>query len=82
MEINGEYKSILPEHNTLIMNIGDALSKISNYRFKATRHRVIDIGSERYSCPFFLCPKFSAMICDDIIESGRIQCEDQEFDER
>jgi isopenicillin N synthase-like dioxygenase len=67
VEINGEYKSVLPVHNTLVMNIGETLSKISGYRFKATRHRVLDIGCERYSSPFFLEPKFSALISDKII---------------
>ncbi|MFN9897992.1 MAG: 2OG-Fe(II) oxygenase family protein, partial [bacterium] len=54
--MDGGYKSVLPVHNTLVMNIGETLSKISGHRFKATRHRVLDIGCERYSCPFFLEP--------------------------
>jgi isopenicillin N synthase-like dioxygenase len=53
------------------MNIGETLSKISGNRFKATKHRVLDIGCERFSCPFFLEPKFSALISDKIIQSAR-----------
>lgn len=64
------------------MNIGETLSKITGYRLKATRHRVLDIGCERYSCPFFLDPKFSALISDQIIQSRRIWCEDKDFDQR
>ena len=62
VEINGEYRNIKPKENAIIINIGDALEKISNYEIKATRHRVIDIGVERFSAPFFLCPKSSARI--------------------
>ena len=40
------------------MNIGDTFSRMLGGRFKATRHRVIDIGEDRYSVPFFLSPKF------------------------
>ncbi len=57
-----EYKSVLPVHNTLVMNIGETLSKKFGYRFKATRYRVLDIGCERHSSPFFLQPKFSTLI--------------------
>ena len=31
VEINGEYRSIKPKENAIIINIGDALEKISNY---------------------------------------------------
>ena len=34
---------------------------------KATLHRVLDIGIERFSSPFFLRPKYSAMIPSDIL---------------
>lgn len=44
VEINGQYRSIKPKENAIIINIGDALEKISNYQIKATKHRVIDIG--------------------------------------
>lgn len=80
VEIDGEYRSIKPVKNTIIMNIGEILSRISNYKIKATRHRVLDIGVERFSCPFFLEPKFSARISDTILDSKRKQCEDLKYD--
>jgi len=33
---------------TLIVNMGEQLSVMSNKRFKATIHRVLDIGRDRY----------------------------------
>ena len=62
------------------MNLGDILAKISNFTIKATRHRVYDIGVERYSSGFFLEPKFSAKICDGILATKRKQCEDYKYD--
>ena len=35
---------------------------MSNGRFKATVHRVVDIGEERYSVPFFYEPSVEANI--------------------
>ena len=47
---------------TLIVNVGEQLSAMSNDRFKATIHRVLDIGKDRY-VQFenfnFLCRYFS-----------------------
>ena len=80
VEIDGEYKSIKPMKNAVIMNIGETLQKISGHQIKATRHRVIDIGIERYSSPFFLEPKHSARIGDGILDSNRYQSEDFEYD--
>ena len=79
-EIGGEWKSLATFPNTLVVNLGATLSRISDEKIKATKHRVLDIGRERFSCPFFLEPKFSAKLYDDIIDSGRKQCEDKEFD--
>jgi len=38
------------------------LSRITNYTLKATKHRVLDIGVDRYSSPFFFEPKYTAEI--------------------
>jgi isopenicillin N synthase-like dioxygenase len=58
--INGKYRPIKPVKDAIIVNMGETLERISNHRIKATMHRVADIGQERYSCPFFFDPKFSA----------------------
>ena len=67
VEINGKYEAIKPEPNSVIVNLGKTLSAISNHKIKATFHRVRDIGTERYSSPFFLTEKFSARISNDIL---------------
>ena len=59
---NGVYKSVRPVPNTLVINLGDMLSRITNYKLKATKHRVLDIGVERFSSPFFFEPNYSAKI--------------------
>ena len=51
-----------PVPNTLVVNIGDMLSRITNYELKATKHRVLDIGVERFSSPFFFEPHYAARI--------------------
>jgi isopenicillin N synthase-like dioxygenase len=56
------YKSVKPHPNTIIVNLGDMFSRITNYTLKATKHRVLDIGMERYSSPFFFEPHYSAEI--------------------
>lgn len=44
------------------------LSRITNYKLKATKHRVLDIGVERYSSPYFFEPYYQARIPNTIID--------------
>ena len=55
---DGSWMSVAPQPGSLILNIGDLLSRITD--LKATRHRVQDIGRDRYSVPFFLEPRTDA----------------------
>lgn len=80
MEIDGQYRSIKPAKDVFIVNIGETLQKISNMKIKATRHRVIDIGVERFSAPFFLEPKLSARISPLLLNSARKNCEDIDYE--
>ena len=66
--IGDEFKSVKPVPNAFVINIGDMLSRISNYILKATLHRVIDIGDDRYSSPFFFEPHYAAVIPSSIID--------------
>jgi len=79
VKINGAYRNIKPAKNAIIVNIGDTLERISNYEIKATKHRVLDIGCERFSSPFFFDPKFSARISNNLLQSKRTSCEDREY---
>lgn len=60
--IDGEYRSIKPEPNCLVINLGETFQRITNFKMKATWHRVLDIGVKRYSSPFFVEPKYDAVI--------------------
>ena len=80
VEINGKYEKIKPLKNAIIVNIGNMLERISNNKIKATMHRVRDIGVERYSCPFFFDPKYSARISPNHLKSTRKSCEDNEYE--
>lgn len=62
MTSDGQWAEIVPRTNSLVMNVGDVFSRMLGGRFRATRHRVIDIGEDRYSFPFFLEPSFDADI--------------------
>ena len=78
--IDGEFRSIKSVKNAFVVNIGCTLEKISNMQIKATMHRVLDIGMERYSTPFFFEPKFSARISNTTLSSSRKLCEDPEYE--
>ena len=67
VELNGEYKSVKPQYNQLVVNLGDTFSRITNWTMKATKHRVLDIGIERFSSPFFLEPAFAALIPSTVL---------------
>jgi isopenicillin N synthase-like dioxygenase len=62
----GVYKSVRPVPNTMAVNIGDMLSRITGGQLKATKHRVLDIGIERFSSPYFLEPCYAASIPSSI----------------
>lgn len=48
--------------NNLVINIGALLADIVEDRLVATNHRVLDIGVERFSVPFFLEPQYDGDI--------------------
>ena len=66
--------------NAIVVNMGDIISKISNNLIKATKHRVLDIGKERFSMPYFMSPKHSARISPMHLQSNRESCEDASYE--
>lgn len=64
---DGVYASVKPAKNTLVVNLGDMLSNMTANKLKATKHRVMDIGTERYSSPFFFEPFYHAKMSDSIM---------------
>ena len=52
--LEGEWQAVEPVENALVINIGDLMSRWTNDRFRATRHRVINTsGKERVSFACF-----------------------------
>ena len=58
LQEDGQWMSVAPRPGSLVVNIGDLLSRLTGGRFKSTYHRVRDTGIERYSVPFFFEPRF------------------------
>ena len=58
-----EWIDVPPKAQAFVINIGDMLELWTNGLYKSTIHRVLTKGDgERYSIPFFLDPKFDAII--------------------
>jgi len=60
--LDGDWISVSPEEDEIVVNIGDMLSRLTNNKFRSTQHRVISPKEEswltpRYSTPFFLHPR-------------------------
>lgn len=60
--LDGEWISVSPAPDEIVINIGDMLARLTNDRLRSTQHRVITPNEEswtkpRYSTPFFLHPR-------------------------
>jgi gibberellin 20-oxidase len=56
--VDNEWRSILPNQNAFVVNIGDTFMALSNGRYKSCLHRaVVNNKRHRKSLAFFLCPK-------------------------
>ncbi|KAJ8907500.1 hypothetical protein NDN08_007611 [Rhodosorus marinus] len=61
--VDKEWKDVEAPPGAFICNIGDMLERWSNGYFRSTVHRVVNTtGRERYSIPFFLDPRFDALV--------------------
>jgi isopenicillin N synthase-like dioxygenase len=58
----GEWIDVPPEDGTLVVNFGGLLERWTGGRIRATEHRVIGPGRERFSIPFFYEPRVDAVI--------------------
>jgi isopenicillin N synthase-like dioxygenase len=59
---DGGWLDVPPEEGTLAINFGKLLEMWTGGRIKATEHRVIGRGEERYSIPFFYDARGDALI--------------------
>jgi isopenicillin N synthase-like dioxygenase len=60
---SGNWLPITTQPTEIVINVGDMLQRLSNYKFVSTTHRVVNPpssatgdGSRRYSIPFFVHP--------------------------
>jgi isopenicillin N synthase-like dioxygenase len=58
----GKWIAVPPLEGTLVVNFGKLLERWTGGRVRATRHRVIGSGAERFSIPFFYEPAVDAVI--------------------
>ena len=59
---DGVWLDVPPTEGTLAVNFGKVLERWTGGRIKATEHRVVGAGRERYSIPFFYEPRVDAEI--------------------
>ncbi len=59
---DGSWIDIPPEEGTCAVNFGKVLDRWTGGRVKATLHRVLGQGQDRYSIPFFYEPRPDAVI--------------------
>lgn len=54
------WAAVEPRPGSLVVNIGDLLSRLTSRKLKATQHRVQDIGIDRFSMPFFFEARYDS----------------------
>jgi isopenicillin N synthase-like dioxygenase len=59
---SGEWIDVAPEEATLAVNFGKLLERWTGGRIRATEHRVLGHGEERFSVPFFYDARADAVI--------------------
>ncbi|HEY1889089.1 MAG TPA: 2OG-Fe(II) oxygenase family protein [Steroidobacteraceae bacterium] len=59
---SGEWVDVPPLEGTLVVNFGQVLEQWSAGRIRATEHRVLGSGRERFSIPFFYEARSDAII--------------------
>lgn len=48
IQLDGRWFAVPPKKGSLVVNLGEQMTEMSNGRFKSTIHRVIDIGEDRF----------------------------------
>jgi isopenicillin N synthase-like dioxygenase len=69
---DGSWIDIPPEDGTLAVNFGKVLERWTAGRVRATVHRVLGSGQERYSIPFFYEPRPDAVIAPLPLPEGEV----------
>lgn len=58
----GDWIDVAPDETGFAVNFGGLLERWTGGRIKATRHRVLGLGEDRFSIPFFFEPRPDARI--------------------
>jgi len=58
----GNWIGVAPTEGTLVVNFGKLLERWTGGKVRATKHRVVGSGAERFSIPFFYEPAVDAVI--------------------
>jgi isopenicillin N synthase-like dioxygenase len=59
---DGAWVDVPPVEGTLVVNFGKLLERLTSSLIRATRHRVLSVGRERFSVPFFYEPRADARL--------------------
>jgi isopenicillin N synthase-like dioxygenase len=59
---DGAWLDVPPREGSLVMNFGRVLERWTAGRIRATEHRVLGAGRQRYSIPYFHEPRVDALI--------------------
>jgi isopenicillin N synthase-like dioxygenase len=59
---DGSWAAVPPEPNLLVVNLGDAMARWTNDRWRSTLHRVVPVSQRRQSIAFFHNANWDALI--------------------
>lgn len=68
---DGSWVDVPPSEGTMAVNFGGLLERWTGGRVKATEHRILGPGRERFSIPFFYEPRVDAVIAPLPITGSR-----------
>ena len=59
---DGEWITVACPPDAMVVNVGEMLELLSGGHFVATPHRVVNLGPDRYSFPYFMVPDHDVVV--------------------